>query len=71
LRAPAWSATAPSSGADTATSRLARALTTPKRKLLSVTGTPAPQTCLNITGKKPAMTVVAKVEFAQSYRAQA
>jgi hypothetical protein len=46
--------------------RLAAALVTPSRKVLSVTSTPASHYCLKNTGKNPAMTVVAKAEFAQS-----
>jgi hypothetical protein len=36
---------------------------------LAVLSTPALQNCLKNMGKKPAMTVVAKAEFAQSYMA--
>ena len=46
-------------------------LAMPSRNVLSVGSLPALQNCLKNTGKKPAITVVAKAEFAQSYRAQA
>jgi len=46
--------------------RLATPLVTPSRYVLSVATTPAFQYCLKKTGKNPAMTVVAKAEFAQS-----
>jgi hypothetical protein len=39
--------------------------------VLSVAATPAFQYCLKKTGKNPAITVVAKAELAQSYRAHA
>ena len=51
--------------------RLARAFASPSQKLLVVAATSALQYCLKNRGKKPAMTVVAKAEFAQSYMAQA
>jgi hypothetical protein len=54
-----------------ATTRLLSPLAMPRRYVLSVATTPAFQYCLKNTGKKPAMTVVAKAEFAQSYNAQA
>src|SRR5690606_380898 len=70
-RVPPRSAIAPSSGANTAMARLARPLARPKRKVLTVGSAPTLQYCLKNTGKKPAMTVVAKAELAQSYSAQA
>ncbi len=60
------SAIAPSTGASSATIRLAMPLVTPSRNVLSVATTPAFQYCLKKTGKKPAITVVANAEFAQS-----
>src|SRR5579864_4977514 len=66
-RALLLSAMAPTSGAISATRKLAVPLAIPRRKVLSVAGTPAFQNCLKKSGKKPAMTVVAKEEFAQSY----
>ena len=42
----------------------------PKRKVLVVAATLTFQYFLKNTGKNPAMTVVAKAELAQSYRAQ-
>ena len=65
-RAPPRSAIAPSTGATSAISALATPFVTPSRKVLSVTGMPRFQCCLKKTGKKPAMTVVANAEFAQS-----
>src|SRR5512135_1031514 len=65
------SAMAPTIGASSATTRLARPLASPRRNVLSVAGTPAFQNCLKNTGKKPAMTVQAKAELAQSYSAHA
>ena len=47
-------------------SRLASELTSPSRRVLSVTDTPVFQYSLKNTGKKPAITVVAKAELAQS-----
>ena len=38
----------------------------PSRKVLTDASAPALQYCLKKTGKKPAMTVVAKAELAQS-----
>jgi hypothetical protein len=57
---------APSTGASSAITRAERPLVSPRRKVLSVTATSAFQYCLKNTGKNPAMTVVAKAEFAQS-----
>ena len=57
---------APSSGASKAISRLARPFARPRRKVLTDTSTPEVQYCLKNTGKKPAITVVAKAELAQS-----
>src|SRR4051812_29689518 len=69
-RALPLSAMAPMSGATSATMRLAVPLARPNRNVLSVAGTPAFQNCLKNRGKKPAMTVQANEEFAQSYMAQ-
>src|SRR3954452_9950917 len=69
-RALPLSAMAPMSGATSATMRLAIPLASPSRNVLSVAGTPAFQNCLKNRGKKPAMTVQANAEFAQSYMAQ-
>jgi hypothetical protein len=41
----------------------------PRRNVLTVAAVPSLQYCLKKTGKKPAMTVVANDEFAQSYNA--
>lgn len=60
------SATAPSRGAASATSIPARELAKPSRAVLMDASTPALQYSLNMTGKNPAMTVVAKAEFPQS-----
>ena len=49
---------------------LAAEFATPSRQVLTTGSTPAFQYCLKNTGKKPAMTVVANTEFAQSYSAQ-
>ena len=70
FRAPPWSAIAPRTGARATTTMLAMEFAKPKRKVLVVTPTSAFQYFLKNNGKKPAMTVVAKAEFAQSYRAQ-
>src|SRR3981081_899561 len=69
-RALLLSAMAPTKGAISATRKLAVPFAMPRRKVLSVAGTPAFQKFLKKSGKKPAMTVVAKEEFAQSYIAQ-
>src|ERR1700749_934153 len=69
-RALPLSAIAPTRGATRATIRLARPLANPNRKVLSVAGMPAFQKFLKNRGKKPAMTVQANEEFAQSYMAQ-
>ncbi|MEW8462119.1 MAG: hypothetical protein AB2653_17580, partial [Candidatus Thiodiazotropha endolucinida] len=61
-----WSASAPNSGARHTTMMLATELANPNRKVLSVATTSALQYCLKKIGKKPAITVVAKAEFAQS-----
>jgi len=60
---------APTSGATSATIKLAIPLARPNRKVLSVAGTPAFQKFLKNSGKNPAMTVQANDEFAQSYMA--
>jgi hypothetical protein len=52
------------------TMRLAMEFASPRRKVLVVASTPTFQYSLKNTGKKPAITVVAKAELAQSYRAQ-
>jgi hypothetical protein len=56
-------------GAAATMTRLAMELATPSRKVLSTAGLPALQYCLKKIGKKPAITVVAKAESAQSYNA--
>src|SRR5215472_12835850 len=61
---------APISGAMKATMKLAMLLARPSRKVLSVAAMPAFQYCLKNSGKKPAMTVTANDELAQSYMAQ-
>ena len=48
---------------------LAAEFANPSRAVLTTGSTPAFQYCLKNTGKKPAMTVVANTEFAQSYSA--
>ncbi len=63
------SAIAPSTGANKATMIPAMEFARPNLAVLIVVSVPALQNCLKNTGKKPAMTVVAKAEFAQSYRA--
>ena len=63
------SAIAPSTGADNATSTPAMEFASPNLAVLIVVSVPTLQNCLKNTGKNPAMTVVAKAEFAQSYRA--
>jgi hypothetical protein len=65
-RAPPRSAIAPSTGAVSAITALAMPLASPSRNVLSVTDTPTFQCCLKNTGKKPAITVVANAELAQS-----
>src|SRR5882757_2374897 len=63
---------APRVGARIATTKLLTPLTQPSLKVLSAAGTPTGvQYALKNTGKKPAITVVAKAEFAQSYSAHA
>ena len=57
-------------GAKIATAKPANALPIPSRAVLKLTSVPILQNCLKKTGKKPAITVVAKLEFAQSYMAQ-
>ena len=54
----------------TAITKLEMPLARPSRKVLTATSAPALQYCLKNTGKKPAMTVVANAELAQSYSAQ-
>ena len=64
------SAIAPRIGAMTATSNPARELPNPSWAVLTLTSVPRLQYFLKKRGKKPAMTVVAKAELAQSYMAQ-
>jgi hypothetical protein len=45
-------------------------LPNPSWAVLTLTSAPALQNCLKKIGKNPAITVVAKAEFAQSYSAQ-
>ena len=66
LRAPAPSASAPSSGAATSRKALASELAKPSRAVLTTASAPSLQYSLKNTGKKPAITVVAKTELAQS-----
>ncbi len=66
LRAPPRSAMAPRTGARRATTTPAVELAMLRRKVLTVSGAPALQNCLLNRGTNPAMTVVAKAEFAQS-----
>jgi hypothetical protein len=61
---------APSTGAIIATIKLAIAFPNPSWAVLMLTSAPKLQYFLKKTGKNPAMTVVAKAEFAQSYIAQ-
>jgi len=53
-------------GASNAMTRLASELPAPRRAVLVVTSVPKLQYSLKKMGKNPAMTVVAKAEFAQS-----
>ncbi len=69
-RTPPRSAIAPRIGAASAITRLPSPLTTPSRKVLTEASVPTLQYCLKKIGKKPAITVVANAEFAQSYSAQ-
>ena len=66
MRAPPLSATAPRIGAATRMNALASELAKPSWAVLVTASLPVLQYCLKNTGKKPAMTVVAKTEFAQS-----
>ena len=61
---------APKTGAIRATNRLATELARPSWAVLMLTSAPELQYCLKKIGKNPAMTVVAKAEFPQSYKAQ-
>lgn len=54
-------------GASNATTRLAREFPAPRSAVLVLTSMPKLQYFLKKMGKNPAMTVVAKAEFAQSY----
>jgi hypothetical protein len=62
---------APRKGATSATVIPAKELARPSLAVLKAVSVPALQNCLKKIGKNPAMTVVAKAEFAQSYMAQA
>jgi len=64
------SAMEPRSGATIATITPAREFAIPSLAVLTVASDPELQYSLKNTGKKPAMTVVANAEFAQSYNAQ-
>jgi hypothetical protein len=66
VRGPPRSAVAPRTGASTTTTALARALPMPSWNVLVVASCWAVQYCLKKSGKKPAITVVAKAELAQS-----
>lgn len=66
FRDPPASATAPSAGATSAIAKLESELATPRWYDETDASTPALQYCLNNIGKKPAITVVEKAEFAQS-----
>ena len=68
---PPWSARAPIIGANRIIRVLAAELPRPSQKVLSVGARPPAQYCLKKTGKKPAITTVAKAELPQSYQAQA
>jgi hypothetical protein len=57
---------APRSGAESATTRLPAPFSSPRRNVLTAASVPTLQYCLKNTGKKPAITVVANAEFAQS-----
>ena len=60
---------APRTGAARATTTPATELPRPSRAVLTVASVPRLQYCLKKMGKKPAITVVAKAELAQSYMA--
>ena len=64
------SARTPKSGAQSATRRLAVEFPKPRSAVLVLTSVPMLQYFLKNSGKKPAITVVANVELAQSYMAQ-
>ena len=64
------SAMAPIIGANRATIILATEFPNPSWKVDVLMSAPALQYFLKKIGKKPAMTVVAKAELAQSYKAQ-
>ena len=63
---PLESANAPSSGAMKRMMKLAVEFPKPSQKVLVVASVPSLQYCLKNSGKKPAITVVAKAELAQS-----
>src|SRR5688572_5747000 len=71
LRRPPRSAIAPRMGARIAMMSPATELATPRRDVVAVAETSVLQNFWKNTGKKPAMTVVANAELAQSYSAQA
>ena len=66
LRVPPPSATAPRTGAAMRMKTLPMEFANPSWAVLVTASAPALQYCLKKTGKKPAMTVVANTEFAQS-----
>ena len=66
----ALSAMAPRNGASVATRIEAIELAKPKYHVVTVTSAAVDQYCLKKIGKKPAITVVEKVLFAQSYSDQ-
>ena len=66
LRAPPPSAIAPRIGAAIRMQTLAIEFANPSCAVLTTASDPALQYSLKKTGKKPAMTVVANTEFAQS-----
>ncbi len=68
--APPLSATAPRKGDIAVTSSPAHELAMPSFIVLAATSAPWLQYCLKKRGKKPAITVVAKAELAQSNAAQ-
>ena len=66
MRDPPPSASAPRIGAAIRMNTLAAEFANPSRAVLTTGSTPVFQYSLKNTGKKPAMTVVANTEFAQS-----
>ena len=61
---------APNVGDNIANNKPDRAKTQPKRSVLTIEATPSLQYFLKNNGKKPAITVVKKTLFAESYSAQ-